>query len=103
MPERSYALFFFAVRPGSDSSVLGRRRHSVLYEHTQSARGTIHDACVPHQSPSPLPSTALLSSHALILVRADVLRTVRFKVIADDGTVILLPRETTAAHDEARA
>ncbi|KAI0253599.1 cytochrome oxidase complex assembly protein 1-domain-containing protein [Lactifluus subvellereus] len=35
--------------------------------------------------------------------RGEPFTTLRFKVIADDGSVILLPRETTAAHDEVRA
>jgi len=35
--------------------------------------------------------------------RGEPFMTLRFKVIADDGTIVLLPREITSAHEEARA
>ena len=73
-------LIFLSIR-------LGRRRHGVLYKYPQSARRTIHDLCV------------ILFPPNLFLLNPHLTHTVRFKIIADDGRIVLMPRESLAAHD----
>ena len=70
----------------SYSSGMGRRWHGLLYEYPQRAWRTFYDLCV--SSFSPIPRFPIACS-------PNVFHTVRFKVIADDGTVILIPCEAS--------
>ena len=70
----------------SYSSGMGRRWHGLLYEYPQRAWRTFYDLCVSSFSPLP---------RFFIACSPNVFHTVRFKVIADDGTVILIPCEAS--------
>ncbi|SRR6266702_1592650 len=88
------------ARPSDLSLGIGRRGHGVLYKYPQSARRTFHNVYVPNLL-SPLLSFSTSNPTPLVRHLTYSGHIVRFKIIADDGTIVLMPRESLAAHDEA--
>ena len=52
--------------------------------------------------PFPVPSPLAWIHLYLLYAGTDMLRAVRFKIISDDGTIILMPKETRAVVDEVQ-